>query len=676
MEENQHNYENAGAQGAPMEHPKSFQKQEKPYMFSSLRDPHGTFALRHYLPPWKDEALRRSEFGKCIARLKAELKSWESSGKNDVITHVSMASGNYCIKDENEEEFIKNYSISVLAGNSLFLVERPTTLIRYFLDLDFKQPEVICERDMEACARVVQQVVRTFFTSDDTHVIVCTSQSKSIGDLKKSGIHMLWPSIFLLPSHAQIIRESILCELMKTFGKRAEPNNSWEDVVDNSVYGNMVKERSGSGLRMIGSRKTVACKGSCGGVPFSRRKNKDDKSQCESCLGTGKMDEGRPYFPLCVLTQDGKRHYEKEDAYIADFSAVIRDTKIRTRLKETPAELGFKIPDGAPLPEAATKKRTAVHSATTAVELKGSRHLNNIDPVWDAVQTTLANHCGELYKSLQVNKITTNAKSSFYKVTVTGQNCRYCQNISREHSSNRIYFIIEPEGVSQRCYDDADIATAEMKYGLCSTYKSGVMRLPHTIVSVLFPTNKILDSGPVETSEDNEEEDTETVDPTVKLLRNPKLKSLLDAGDAISQDLFGVLYSTSFLAHAGKNYIRLQTALIGSRGKIEQMYSMDPSALGSRATRALKELGFDISEREEEATTTLQKVTTTSLSNLESSVYKRLKYLVDIACHMDAEEAASLLEQSRSMEFLKPAAQQKLAGSKRVRDLTDQYAGK
>jgi hypothetical protein len=117
-------------------------------------------------------------------------------------------------------------------------------------------------------------------------------------------VHVIYPNIFVRKEQCLDMRESIMADLISTFGQRQVPFNSWSDVVDSAVY-------EKSGLRMLGSRKTEPC-GKCKGK--SKGKNITE-TRCLGCENRGSVDQGRPYAVLFVADGQGKRDLEKESLY-------------------------------------------------------------------------------------------------------------------------------------------------------------------------------------------------------------------------------------------------------------------------------------------------------------------------------------------------------------------------
>lgn len=695
----QDGYDDKVAEGEPRDLKLLDQTKNAPYMFNiqSLKQN----AIGSYVPIWKELQLASfATLHEWLKRKKMEINKWNVN-KNSVATHVTMNNGRFCISQKDEEDFLKWYSISLLQSKRLWFVEQLTPIFRYFVDLDFAQLVGIPERYIEATAFIVQGAIRQFYASEQNSnvlkVIVCSTNYKYVNakndkpEMVKTGIHMLWPNIFLNRDDALDIRETILVELEKAFGKRVHPNNTWQDVVDCSVYGTGNNGTKGSGLRMIGSRKTDPC-GQCKGKKVSRSPSGRDLP-CSLCLGNGRVDTGRPYFPLCVLDGNGKRCVLLEEEYRTNMIKLVTDTKVRTYFQEKPSEPVFLIPDHAPRNiYQPTVQRGRISKATKQASegiLKPSDpklnkstkvELSNTCIEWDVIEKLIRSI--KVYSKIVISKITTGALSNQYIVHATGEMCRYCMNISREHVSNRIYFVIDAHGIIQRCHDNADTITEEMKFGLCKNYEGNLGCIPESMVGKLFPN-----CAAAKTLVAAEEDDDENESNDFKITKDNKLRRLYEIGDSLSQELFKVSWSGTIITSQGGHIIARQRAKSASilaaktalvLGDIKyisgaEQYAIDPAALGSRSTIAMKEMGFDFALEEKQEDQFITK--TQSLSKLETKLFKMLDFAVEIAAFMDPEQVSLGLSRAGFDGLMTQKFFKRNEAASMVNDLTDTFMG-
>ena len=532
----------------------------------------GEEALRAYKPLWKilkygnEQPFKK--FGEFLRLTKSEIDRFATTDKTRTPTHVTMCGSNLEILEKDEPKFLEVYAALISSGCRCYFVERPTEVYRYFCDFDFKQLSVISDRTIEAAAMVAQSVVRKFYPSlvnneDALKAIVCTTDAKRVPangitpELIKTGMHILWPGLFVSVQTSLDIRESMLVEMQNVFGLRVEPSNSWEDVIDVSVYPDINKK--GSGLRMLGSCKSTTCS-ICKG---SKKQNPKDKASldCLKCKGVGKLDEGRPYFPLMVLTSMGKRDVKSELEYLENMHKLIVDTKIRTSIGTLPTE-GYQLPDGAPVYLSSEPGRIRRQGGTDVVDRGGGRIRSTIgtlphgqkievsrsDPVWPAIETMIRNHPCGMYSQIIVNQITTNAKRTKFTSHINGPYSHYCQNKGAVHSSNRVFFEFDSTGFVQKCF-----GSKPGIHGLCGpTYKSSTEPLSTTDLGILFPDAKYtylkaLDACRETLITEKEEEEQDTA------FLGRKMRTLLLAGDFLSNFLFGNLSNTSSLGTLSTN---------------------------------------------------------------------------------------------------------------------------
>ena len=464
----------------------------------------------------------------------------------------------------------------------------------------------------------------------------------------KTGVHLIWPNIFVTRDDALNMRESIVVELEKEFGKRVHPLNSWQDVVDSSVYGSGNTGTKGSGLRMLGSRKTDLCD-ICKGKRKLKLQNGGEK-RCEKCIGNGRLDTGRPYFALCILDTFGQRDLKAEENYRRSLYDLILDTKIRTPFAERPRFPKFKLLEHAGLHNfklTGTKRSRKSNDSSTQkppdlmYKKSTALDLNNSAPEWDSIQNIVRN-CGQgVYKDILVSKITTNIKKSEYIVHVNGDMCRYCHNIKREHVSNRIYFVVDVTGINQRCHDGATEINSEMQFGLCKDYIGPLGRIPQLLVPQLFPScsaaktfSNLRDA--VQLNENDEDHAG-----IRKISSDQKLARLFKIGDALSKELFNVTWSETLKTSGGEHVIARQRNLLrnskktvsGETKHFGDQYALHPASLGSYGNTGMADLGFEdlmldhfeVDELHEDA-----KKKHISISKLSAQLFKELDFMVEL----------------------------------------------
>lgn len=621
--------------------------------------------------------LQKQAFNGLVQRCRIDAK--KNAGKDP--THLDMMNGKFSILEEaatpkfpldNEEYFLKLYALCYLQGKKMWFIETRTPTFRFFMDLDFEQPESLTPLKIELIAFVVNRSIKKFYVEGNTRMICCTTSFKKVqcsgcicecnGDAKciackgtgrtgknakgkecdkcggihpikkKTGVHLIWPEIYVSTQQCLDMRETVIADLIGTFGQRTTPFNDWSEVVDNSVY-------RMSGLRMVGSRKAEVC-------PNCKGKRRVADEDCMECRRSGRVDRGRPYAPLFVTDADGRRDMAKEKEYEANYYLLILDTKIRT-LKD--ATSGFLIPDGFPTAEAEEKKKN---------KKTPQRHTRvGIDsPESEAMQTFFKTCPQPRYADLIVTSVLKSSKASnSYLVNVSGLNCTYCQNVGRTHRSNRIYFVVSPDGIAQRCHDNSEKLEGDMKYGLCRDYVSAKMKVPTAITNLLFP-------------EENPK-DVSTVLSEVPILAKSseiKLRSLLDAGNRLCKALYNVEWTSSsrFAAIHGERLMQVQTAMHRSdrEAYLGKMIfkTFVPSAIGNRSEEdVMIALGF--AEAKEAPKTQKRKVQEDlqTLTDIQDEIYQTLRNIVGVCLNGEEDLIVSQLKNGLSAVFKGPKAVKK-----------------
>ena len=575
-------------------------------------------------------------------------------------THTDTGGGILGIPFEKEEDFLECYANYILFGATAWFVERPTKIMKMFMDFDFNQKTPLSFQDIEVLGYIVQSEIKKFFPEASEAVsalnlIVSTTSPKPILLDKtsgltgiKTGVHMHW-GFYADFDRAMNLRESLKAACTKNAGKRSFPLNTWEQVLDSCIYAS--NGDNGSGLRMMGSDKAKRCK-AC------EKKKKDDK-MCEECKDQGAINEGRPYHALYVMDINGNRVLEKEKEYKLSFVTLVKDTKIRTNLTDLPVEPKFVIPDGAPLfideklqKEKKVKRIVLDENGKKIIQqkdkdLRGQNiEITNSDREWDAIEEFITKYSLEKYKNAYVSQITTDISRKSYQVHIKGELSRYCHNISREHSSNRIYFIITVDGMVQRCHDSDD--SQEMKFGPCKDYKSALSPLTQQLSNILFKRNESILDIPNKKSK-NPSKGIEISDYCI----DKKLKMLIILGNTLCKNLYSVNWITEnekgdYLLTKTNNYKKSKTDLMFSmEDTMANHYSLNVSrgdGLGSKSSEILIKLGFLQESKQRERGTSFddEHDEPESIVDLEMFAFTNLKNIVEIACMIPKEDLGKI----------------------------------
>lgn len=589
-----------------------------------------------------------------------------------------------------EQMFLTMYAISIRYGHSAWLIEKHTPMenpedgnkIVYFMDLDIKQPEIVPPKYIEGLVFVITTQLKRFYVGADENLFEsicatatvklerckacqCTSCNakhncdvcNNLGNTglnknghacsscggkypvkKKTGIHLHFPRIVMSTLQALDIRQTLIAECTKLWGVRVEPFNSWEEVIDESIYKH-------SGLRMIGANKGDKC--AC-------KTKVDDK--CTECGNRRRIDSGRPYFPLACFGGDGLRNQDIERVYQADFCKLIKDCSIRAYGK--PVTEGYKLYSGAPTHSTSFtkfkgKKRPREEGSAQILE---KNCLAPDSPEVIAIQSFFTQRsvtnqfCPEKYGDLVVAQV--KILKGQFKVDVSGANARYCMNKGDVHNGNRVFFEFRActkgsYGVVQRCYcEKPDIR----KYGSCKDYESGPMPLPETISQILFPghakpgSSKASEYGSVLSRLD-----PRTLNPSTR----SQSQILLNAGNMLARELFGdqIQWTTSqrFLTMYGNSMLQAPGPRNNTTAAVYKPIRLD--SLGPLNDKVMISLGFIETHHAE---TEYKKIKATpTIQDLQRALGKTIKNILSVALHADEVEVLDILQTKPSFTFLK-----------------------
>ena len=558
----------------------------------------------------------RQEFSTLMTKCEVPFR-----GPKGVETHVSLMGGKYKIQAEtasayDENRFLKLYAANYLSNNANWMVELRTPVFRYFIDLDFKQPEKLKASQIEQIALVVHDTLAKFWIDKPPLRSVCctttykkeactmcacpcakgtrcgekegchgrgvTGKSATGGACEKcggyalkmkTGVHLIYPELFVNDEQALDVRESIISDCVAAFGARDGALNPWVDVVDNSVY------KGRTSLRMIGASKAEKC-------PCRRAKGKE----CPQCLGRFNyhINTGRPYAMLFCANANGRRDKAQEEIYKKDYYKLVVDTKIRSSRTEPSA--GYQVPEGTT--RHGTSRDTRLNkNFEEEREKPAARHenLSYDSPEQEVLQEVFRLHA-KYSETIVSSVMRSTGKTSGFIVNVTGKNATFCQNIGRCHRSNRVWFHVTPAGISQRCYDNAEVVDAEMRYGLCKNYKSACFELTPKALGILFPASSEAAEGASIISV-----------PAADTSGNVKMRSLLDAGNKLCKFLYGTDWTSSkrFQNLHGEKLIEIQNTMLehdrNALGiRVGTYRNFFPGALGVKnAEEVAKTLGFE-----------------------------------------------------------------------------------
>ena len=338
--------------------------------------------------------------------------------------------------------FNEKYVDACQRGEKVFVVEQKTDTYNFFVDIDYKDTDPLSLEDIQDIARIICDKVRRH---GGHRCLVSVAEPKLVdGQRYKTGVHLNWPGMVVDQASAVALREHILVVLYT-----AKAGVDWNEVIDSSVYGDLDRGSRGSGFRLPWSHKKAKCT-SCQG------------RGCDACEHDGKVTQGM-YLPLYV--------YDEGRVTSVDPSPTIElldMATVRTPVQEPSVRVD---------PPAKAIKEGAFTKLQTKDELDDIEIRATLEMF---VQRTM-----EGQSSSRVTKIFKYKTS--YLVSTTS---RYCENLGREHGSNHVWFHVNGNTITQKCFCRCE-TVRERRDGFCRDFIGKRYMLTSQLFKMLYPDGNI-----------------------------------------------------------------------------------------------------------------------------------------------------------------------------------------
>lgn len=436
-------------------------------------------------------------------------KSWLFQNKFigshiETYTHLLLSGGKVNVPQEEYKTLCKHYAKDVLMGNPNFITEIRTNVFKFHMDIDLLETdELEIEKILEYC-KTIQECVKQFISNKSAKkmmLIISMSpeqtKNKNGIDYIKYGIHLNWPYLKVNTYIASVLREGCIQYLLKKFGERHE-NNTWEDVIDKTVYIN-------NGLRWIYSDKAQVCP-SCKGKKKSSKKSEPEKEFiCCTCENQGKIPTNRIYEPISILDGDNKILTNELSVLTKKtFSYILKCVELLSircyddvpNIEITePFPKWYKVVDivlKTKYDKSKKKEKNPIvqdNLSETGIIKKTFSILEQItdeDKRYQVIQEFIEDFLPEEYSDAKIIEILyCGKKNSKYRSYIVRTDSKYCQNIQDEHNSNHIYFIITEDKIHQRCFCNCDVVRPS---GVkCSNFIDKGKILNTKMKNLLFP---------------------------------------------------------------------------------------------------------------------------------------------------------------------------------------------
>ena len=340
--------------------------------------------------------------------------------------------GNMYIPRHKDYEFLSRYAAEMEAGTKLYVVETRPKTFKFMIDADISDDHYWTTEEIAEMTAVIQKTVYAFFEINQV-TICCTSPQKIKGGEIHTGIHLIWPTLFVMSDTALCIRRGVIQQL-KEYKQLAK---SWDQIIDESIY-------TRNGYRMVGSDK----------------------------MSRTKVPENRPLSLLFVMDSDGSLNQVYRDRLSGSTKALVHETSIRYVI-DTYLSKGMDINKFPEWLEEDPIQKKAGYSGVAGTVASSTEHL--------IIEKFIKSDLPRVY--FGVVKAVTRYPDKNILIKTTS---KYCMNIGREHNSCGIYFFASPNGMYQKCLCSCQKLDGR-RNGLCMDYTSSCYEFTDHIKEQLFP---------------------------------------------------------------------------------------------------------------------------------------------------------------------------------------------
>lgn len=388
-------------------------------------------------------------------------------------THYLLDGGKLIVPDSTERAFLEKYTAYLQSGGRAYVVsKRSFPTFRMFFDIDAHLTDTPPAGWHEKLGKYILSVAQELFEEADSQtLIICATELKATvksgQDCVKHGVHVHLPDLHVTKETACLFREAVIQKLCNKMGERPSDNSptTWRDDIDGAVF-------EGNGLRLLYSRKLVKCS-TCKGRA---------RDGCASCLGTGRIDEGRAYAPLMRVNAA----FEVE--HICAGTSMLQ-MLVETSIRSTSTVESHSLRTAAPCwlevagvvndPVKSTRRK---RHRSLAHLTEGHRDIESaicdkqaVSPETSAaIKRWIAHQARKgilpkQYANVDVTAFTCVVAGSRSLAFVKLDSC-YCSNIGREHNTNTVY--LEIDGRTQLCYQKC-FCRCDTTEGRRTKYASG-----------------------------------------------------------------------------------------------------------------------------------------------------------------------------------------------------------
>ncbi len=426
------------------------------------------------------------------------LRQWIKNNKFDKsnefcenVSHTTFDGQKYYVPNKFYSEFLLYYSKDLELGTKLYVIEARPYIFKFMIDFDITDDHYWTDEEVIEISKISNEVIHKYLKNTYVSIICKTTGPKLKGTKIHTGIHVIYPKLFVCSETARTLRNAILLILNDLEAIKNRLNTiitNFSECLDERIY---IK----NGFRMIGSDKL-----------------KDSEP------------ENRTYWPICVLNSEGSFL----QSYYSELKNNMYISVCETSTRFVPEYVYYNTPNGVDIIKPTWFKELPDPIYQKKVQ-KGILHLNS-DII--SLMNNFINNMGIYGHDVVQDIISANGYSNtgdqdvfFVKVR-----SKYCCNILKKHNSCGIYFIIFNHTLFQRCYCLCDNLSGRL-HGYCKEYQSEGYYLPDNIYNAIHPPIVFLelkdsenDSLPVTDMDISEKAITEDVflETVIKVAQRPE----------------------------------------------------------------------------------------------------------------------------------------------------------
>lgn len=370
-----------------------------------------------------------------------EQKLFKRTEKVKIPSHLlydGYNGGKIYVPREREHEFLYHYSEEMKAGSKLYYVETRPKTFKYMIDIDITDDHYWTNDEIINISKFIQNVVYDFYEKNQM-TICATSPAKEKADGIHTGVHLIWPKLYVDSETAMILRRGIVQKLNENVSGPKE--KSWEDIIDEVIY-------TRNGYRMVGS----------------------DKLSPKT-----KLPENRSLEIKFVMNSEGKLMEDYLDRLKNNFQSLAVETSIRYIHNKQYHLKGMEFKHYPKWLEPDALESVVGNKSKTPGVIVGNReHI--------IIEHFIRENLPKEYGSGSVKAVTRYDDGNLLIKTTSG----HCMNIGRCHNSCGIFFFASPNGLYQKCLCPCDNLKGR-KRGYCRDYTSDCFPFTDETRDLLFP---------------------------------------------------------------------------------------------------------------------------------------------------------------------------------------------